>query len=77
MRPNGLSHEWLIPEDPLDESVVTKLIEGLAGTLSNLKTFVWDGLEMPARDIMWLKLRNSYVSSDFFGSLEGPGRVLK
>ena len=60
VRPNWLSLEWLTTED-VDEFVVTKLIEDLAPYLPNLKTFMWDGFEMPVNDQLWVKLRNSYV----------------
>ncbi|KAJ7121008.1 hypothetical protein C8R44DRAFT_623441 [Mycena epipterygia] len=56
VRPNNA--EWTLPEDPVNEVVISNLISRMAVHLASLHTFVWDGLEMP-EDQLWLRLRKS------------------
>ncbi|KAF7372077.1 F-box domain-containing protein [Mycena venus] len=49
---------WPTRDVRLDEDWVAKKISVIAKTLTHLRTFDWDGLEMP-RDELWLTLRNS------------------
>ncbi|KAJ7077468.1 hypothetical protein C8R43DRAFT_910536 [Mycena crocata] len=49
---------WPTRDAPLSEDVVASTICRIAPALVRLRTFDWDGLEMP-RDDLWLVLRNS------------------
>ncbi|KAF7369538.1 F-box domain-containing protein [Mycena venus] len=49
---------WPTRDVRLDEDWVAEKISVIAKTLTHLRTFDWDGLEMP-RDGLWLTLRNS------------------
>jgi hypothetical protein len=51
---------WPKPDDPLDESWVVTMIEGIAKNLTSLHTFDWDGLEMPD-DRLWGTLQTLCV----------------
>ncbi|KAJ6549686.1 hypothetical protein B0H19DRAFT_1264606 [Mycena capillaripes] len=52
---------WPARDTQLSEEWVATMISRIAGTLTNLRTFDWDGLEMP-RDGLWLTLRKSCPS---------------
>jgi len=56
VRPNNA--EWTLPEDVVNEVVISNLVSRMAVHLTSLHTFVWDGLEMP-EDQLWLRLRKS------------------
>ncbi|KAJ7762953.1 hypothetical protein B0H16DRAFT_1718787 [Mycena metata] len=49
---------WPARDVPMREGLVVELICKVAKNLTNLRTFDWDGLEMP-RDELWLTLRTS------------------
>ncbi|KAJ7610736.1 hypothetical protein DFH06DRAFT_1308611 [Mycena polygramma] len=49
---------WPARDTQLSEEWVAMMIEEMAETLTSLRTFDWDGLEMP-RDALWLTLRKS------------------
>ncbi|KAJ7859779.1 hypothetical protein B0H14DRAFT_2745971 [Mycena olivaceomarginata] len=57
VRPNYYL-SWPTRDLPLSEDWVAMKISDIATMLTNLRTFDWDGLEMP-RDGLWLTLRNS------------------
>jgi hypothetical protein len=59
VRPNYYL-SWPTRDLPLSEDWVAMKISDIATMLTNLRTFDWDGLEMP-RDGLWLTLRNSCV----------------
>ncbi|KAJ7025797.1 hypothetical protein C8F04DRAFT_126479 [Mycena alexandri] len=50
---------WPARDVPMQEGVVVELICKIAKNLTNLRTFDWDGLDMPPRDELWLTLRTS------------------
>ncbi|KAJ7155242.1 hypothetical protein C8R46DRAFT_1117292 [Mycena filopes] len=49
---------WPARDVPMQEGLVVDAICRIAKNLTNLRTFDWDGLEMP-RDELWLTLRTS------------------
>ncbi|KAF8171023.1 hypothetical protein K438DRAFT_1853153 [Mycena galopus ATCC 62051] len=49
---------WPTRNEPLGADWVATMIMGFARTLTHLRAFDWDGLEMPP-DALWLTLRNS------------------
>jgi hypothetical protein len=51
---------WPMRDTQLSEEWVAFMIVDIAKTLTHLRTFDWDGLEMP-RDTLWLTLRKSCV----------------
>lgn len=51
---------WPRPDEALDESWVVDKIERMSNDLHALRTFFWDGREMPS-DHLWLTLRTSCV----------------
>ncbi|GLB40830.1 hypothetical protein LshimejAT787_0900450 [Lyophyllum shimeji] len=55
VRPNYYL-SWPKPDEPLEESWVEYMIGQIAGNLTSLHTFDWDGLELPS-DRMWGTLR--------------------
>jgi hypothetical protein len=59
LRPNYYL-AWPMRDVRLDEDWVANKTSVIAKTLTHLRTFDWDGLEMP-RDELWLTLRNSCV----------------
>lgn len=59
LRPNYYL-AWPKPDEPLEEDWVADKIEEMAGSLTMVDTFDWDGLEVP-KDSLWSTLRNSYA----------------
>ncbi|RDB15634.1 hypothetical protein Hypma_004008 [Hypsizygus marmoreus] len=57
VRPNYYL-SWPKPDEALEEDWVACMIEKIAGDLTQLQTFDWDGLEVPG-DRMWGALRTS------------------
>ena len=53
---------WPKPDEPLAEEWVAYKIVQMAGNLTMMDTFDWDGLEMP-KDSLWGALRKSYVGA--------------
>ncbi|KAJ7828131.1 hypothetical protein B0H14DRAFT_3719247 [Mycena olivaceomarginata] len=49
---------WPARDTPVDEEALARSIARLAPTLKSLRTFVWDGREMPP-DALWRALRTS------------------
>ncbi|KAG6917352.1 hypothetical protein DXG01_002817 [Tephrocybe rancida] len=60
VRPNNV--ERAPAGDHLDEDFVAGLIATVASRMSLLRSFYWDGLEMP-NDKLWLALRQLFVGS--------------
>ena len=60
VRPNHVS--WGRPDRKGDETEIVNLLEKimLAGSLSNLERFAWDGKEIP-RDTLWSTLKQKCV----------------
>ncbi|KAF7329981.1 hypothetical protein MKEN_00262100 [Mycena kentingensis (nom. inval.)] len=58
VRPNNV--EWTLPEDEMNEGTFAELIHSrVAPNLASLHTFIWDGLQKPPCDELWLQLRRS------------------